>query len=241
MDFKYIIDSEESLLDAMRAVLSSRDGSRATGCFAAFGIEVREATADEVARDVTPNLSPRLNRMVKSVWTIRPAAQMARFEARCASRGIGTDGIRLLWHGSRNENWCSIIQRSLMLNPDAVRTGFMFGNGLYFSMEGYRGRGEKSFNYTSYSGSYWANGTSDSGFMGLYECAYGTPRFAKRTGWFTQADMDRYGTDCVHAEASAGFLNNDEVVFYDEDAVCLKYLVEFALRLPGFPGKGLQQ
>ena len=34
---------------------------------------------------------------------------------------------KLLWHGSRNENWMSIISNGLLLNPNAVITGKMFG------------------------------------------------------------------------------------------------------------------
>ena len=231
-DFQRIILSEESLAAAMDAVVAAKTNRKVkpelTGTFALFGIGIRKASPEEIADDVSPNLSTRLNRYVKDVWVVEPAGQRERFEARCARRGIGADGRRLLWHGSRNENWCSIIQKSLMLNPDAVRTGSMFGNGLYFSMEGSAGRGEKSFNYTSWRGSHWANGNQDVAFMALFECAYGKPNKVQSTGWYTQADMDRLDCDCVHAFAKPGFLYNEEIVFYAEDAVCMKYLVEFA-------------
>ena len=231
-DFARVIANEESLAQAMDAVVAAKTKRRVkpeqSGTFASFGISVRKASAEEIAADVAPNLSSRLKSCMRDVWAIEPARQRERFEARCARRGIGEGGRRLLWHGSRNENWCSIIQKSLMLNPDAVRTGSMFGNGLYFSMEGRAGRGEKSFNYTSWRGSYWARGDQDVAFMALFECAYGKPNKIQSTGWYTQADMDRLDCDCVHAFASPGFLYNEEIVFYTEDAVCMKYLVEFA-------------
>ena len=62
---------------------------------------------------------------------------------------------KLLWHGSRNENWMSIISNGLILNPNAVITGKMFGQGIYFAP-----KSRKSFGYTSYDGSYWARGNS---------------------------------------------------------------------------------
>lgn len=34
-------------------------------------------------------------------------------------------------------------------------------------------------------------------------------------------------TNCLHAKAGVSGLMNDEVIFYDEAAVCLQYLVEF--------------
>jgi len=40
--------------------------------------------------------------------------------------------VRLFWHGSRNENWWSIINTGLVLRPtNAVITGKMFGYGIY--------------------------------------------------------------------------------------------------------------
>lgn len=41
---------------------------------------------------------------------------------------------KLLWHGSRNENWWSIINSGLVLRPtNAIITGKMFGYGIYFA------------------------------------------------------------------------------------------------------------
>ena len=55
--------------------------------------------------------------------------------------------------------------------PDAIITGKMFGNGVYFAPSSM-----KSWNYTSYRGTSWANGDADVAFMGLYATAYGTPK-----------------------------------------------------------------
>jgi len=44
------------------------------------------------------------------------------------------DNKMLLWHGSRMVNYCSILQKGLILNPEttgAIITGKMFGNGIY--------------------------------------------------------------------------------------------------------------
>lgn len=39
---------------------------------------------------------------------------------------------KLLWHGSRNENWMSIMSNGLLLNPNAVITGKMFRKRIVF-------------------------------------------------------------------------------------------------------------
>lgn len=46
------------------------------------------------------------------------------------------DNHMLLWHGSRISNFCSILKRGLILNPEnlgVVITGKMFGYGVYFA------------------------------------------------------------------------------------------------------------
>lgn len=72
---------------------------------------------------------------------------------------------KLLFHGSRNENWMSIVKTGLLIRPSGVvLTGAMFGHGVYFS-----DKFEKSLGYTSFSGSYWARGNSSHAFLAIYE------------------------------------------------------------------------
>ena len=116
----------------------------------------------------------------------------------------------------------SIILNSLQLNPNAVITGKMFGQGIYFAPSSM-----KSFNYTSCRGTSWANGKDDTGFMGIYAVAYGNPHDVSMACRYSKTDLKSIGKDCVHAHAGTQ-LKNDEIVFYDEDAVCLNYIVEFS-------------
>lgn len=133
---------------------------------------------------------------------------------------------KLLWHGSRNENWFSIMSNGLILNPNAVITGKMFGKGIYFAP-----KSRKSFGYTSYSGSYWARGNSNKAFMGLYEVHYGNPYvvedFSSKYYDYDFNNLRKNGDyDCLHADSKKGMLRNDEIVVYKEDQVNIKYLVE---------------
>ena len=76
-----------------------------------------------------------------------------------------------LWHGSRNENWWSILGSGLVLRPtNAIINGKMFGHGIYFANSA-----RKSIGYTSVNGSYWAGGTSKTGYLAVFEVGYGTP------------------------------------------------------------------
>ena len=98
----------------------------------------------------------------------------------------------------------------------------MFGYGIYFAPSA-----RKSYGYTSCYGSYWANGNSSNGFMGLYKTAYGNPYYPTTSG-DKKREMQNAGKNCVHAKKNKVGLYNDEVIFYDENAVCIEYLVEFA-------------
>ena len=220
-DMARIISREEDLLKAMEALVGEPTKvSTPKNSFKAFGIEVFEAN-DKQRKEVlnllgTSSLTGKIGR----IWRVKPLKQEKKFAEYCKRRGIKE--IRKFWHGSRNENWASILENSLSLTPNAIITGKMFGDGIYFAPSP-----SKSFNYTSFRGTSWARGTSNRGFMGIFATAYGTPNMVKTWGgdYSNGCRTGRY--DCVHATAGNTGLRADEVVFYDEDAICLNYLVEF--------------
>lgn len=219
-DFAGIIGRESDLIQAMEGSILGRVSSRDTGAFAEIGIEVYEAT-EKQKKQVLRHLSPSLHGKVKQIYRVIPNVQKERFDVYITEHQI--QNVCLLWHGSRNENWLSIIKNSLLLNPDAIITGKMFGQGIYFAPSS-----QKSWNYTSYQGTSWANGDSDTAFMGLYAVAYGKPYDVN--SWDSGADYRKMTCDhdcnCLHAHAGT-MLQNDEIVFYDEAAVLLDYIVEF--------------
>ena len=229
-DFGRIIDREESLLAAMRAVASDADAPKkaARDGFIAKGINWNELVGEELARALA-HVPSKLRNKVSRVYSIDPEGQRKRFASYLEKRGMDESDVRLMWHGSRNENWCSIVASSLILNPNAQITGKMFGYGIYFGYDNNDGGAYKSWNYTSAYGSYWAHGNSNTAFMGLYECAYGKPHHPNKVNSFSKTWLDSNGFDCVHARGGDCGLYHDEVVFYDEAAVCLKYLYEFSV------------
>lgn len=215
-DFGGIIGREESLIAAMEALVSSpvKDDGKFKEGFQ--DVEIFIAT-DKQKEQVMERLSPQLHGHVKQVYRVIPKQQQARFDAYLKKNGIKK--VMQLWHGSRNENWLSIIQNSLKLRPDAVITGKMFGDGIYFAPSSM-----KSWNYTSFHGTTWAKGRSDKAFMSLYATAYGEPLDVYTAQRFSQSSLG--GKSCVHAHAGNA-LRNDEIIFYSEDAVVLNYIVEF--------------
>lgn len=55
---------------------------------------------------------------------------------------------------------------------------------------------------------------------------YGTPYDVSSSYHFTKAELNRLHADCVHAHAGTA-LRNDEIIFFDENAMVLNYIVEF--------------
>lgn len=224
-DFAAIIDREETLLNAMEAVLTGMESGSGEAAklpsFADFGMDVFLAT-DEQKRHVMDRLSDSLKPKVKAVYRVINKSHRERFENYLKDNGI--KAVREFWHGSRNENWLSIAKNGLALSPAAVITGKMLGKGIYFAPSAM-----KSWGYTSYSGSFWAGGKDHTAFMGLYATAYGSPYVVDspyKLRQYSGADMRTLHSDCVHAKQSCG-LRNDEICFYSESAMLLNYIVEF--------------
>ena len=62
--------------------------------------------------------------------------------------------------------------------------------------------------------------------MGMYETAYGRPEDVYSSRQYDKQMLDAMGKNCVHAHAGQSLLN-DEIIFYDEAAMLLKYIVQF--------------
>ena len=138
------------------------------------------------------------------------------------------NNTKLLFHGSRSENFWSIIKTGLVLRPtNAVITGKMFGYGCYYAP-----KCAKSIGYTSLSGSYWARGGNNTAYMALFDVAYGTPydvyNFDSKYYNLDYNKLQQFkpGANCLHAHADKGMLRNDEIVVYKEDQMTIKYLIE---------------
>lgn len=219
-DFADIIIREDNLCTAMEALIDREDAiTTDKECFEKFGIEVYAAT-DKQIEEVKRHLADGLELKVKNVYRVINKAHKRRFDKYLKDNHI--KAVKQLWHGSINENWLSIIQNGLQLNPNARITGKMFGYGIYFAP-----RARKSFGYTSCNGSYWARGNSSRGFMGLYATAYGTPYMVTSSGHYTQSDLNALKCNCVHATPQNTGLCNEEIVYYSESAMLLNYIVEF--------------
>ena len=135
---------------------------------------------------------------------------------------------KLLYHGSRNENFLSILQTGLKIRPKGVQTtGSMFGDGIYAA-----NKARKSIGYTSLRGSYWASGSSNKAYLAIFEFATGNEWKVldgqKWSGWMSRINKQQVndkGYDSVFAQGGAD-LRNDEYIVYDSTQVTIRYLIE---------------
>lgn len=220
-DFTRIIDFETKLMMALEVLASEKGKSlENTNMFKNLDIEVYKATEKQY-NEVLNHLSDSYKTRVKSVYRVIPKAQNSKFNDYLKENNIKT--VKQFWHGSVNSNWLSIVTNGLKINTK-VANGRMFGDGIYFAPDS-----DKSFGYTSFSGSRWARGSSDEAIMGLYATAYGTPYLP--TSWGYNSDyksiVKNNNCNCLHAKQQTCGLRKDEIIFYDENAVCLNYIVLF--------------
>lgn len=231
-EFPRIIQKEQDLLDVMKGQVVQKqvvdEATEETNSSDKTILEhlglVFEKCNDNDIEAIKRALGSSVDHLYRA-WKVTNLKTQKRFDQFVAQNNI--KDTKLLFHGSRNENWWSIINSGLVLKPtNAVITGKMFGYGIYYAP-----KARKSIGYTSLDGSYWAHGGSKSGFMALMEVAYGKPydvySFDKKYYDFNynRLQVACKGANCLHAHAGS-MLKNDEIVIYKEDQCTIKYLIE---------------
>lgn len=231
-DFSKIIDKEQALLDVMRGQIYVKpdvsevqvENKKSFTILEELGIEIEDADNHDIA--LIKTLMKESSGKFKKAWRVKNLKTQDRFDKFVADNNI--QNTKLLFHGSRSENFWSIIKTGLVLRPtNAVITGKMFGYGCYYAP-----KCAKSIGYTSLSGSYWAGGSNNTAYMAIFDVAYGIPydvyNFDSK---YYNLDYNKLqqlkpGANCLHAHADKGMLRNDEIVVYKEEQMTIKYLIE---------------
>jgi poly [ADP-ribose] polymerase len=231
-DFAKIIAKGQDLLDVMRGQIYVKPEIEPTvttekkqqTILEELGLVMEETTRDDVA--LIKTLMNESADKFRKAWRVTNLKTQERFDKFVAENGI--KDTRLLFHGSRSENFWSIIKTGLVLRPtNAVITGKMFGYGVYYAP-----KCAKSIGYTSLSGSYWAHGGNNTAYMAIFDVAYGTPYDVYNFDSkyynldYNKLQQFKQGANCLHAHSDRGMLRNDEIVVYKEEQMTIKYLIE---------------
>lgn len=226
-----VISREQDLLDIMRGQIVTKstatenkakeiDNSGIT-ILDEMGITMRECTPEEIneIKDCMKESSYHFSK----AWRVDNISTRKKYEEFIKAYNI--KNTKLLFHGSRTENWFSILKTGLKIRPtNAVWIGAMFGFGSYFSP-----KCQKSIGYTSLGGSYWAGGKDNVAYMALFDTAYGKPYnvYNFDSKYYSMSfDKLPVGCNCLHAHAGNGMLRNDEIVYYKTEQMTIKYLIE---------------
>jgi poly [ADP-ribose] polymerase 2/3/4 len=221
---------EQATLDVMRAEVEtleqqkSQTPDRKITLLEALGLQIEEVTDSTLVRHIQQMMGSdkKQFRRAFKVTNLRTQQQFENYVADSKNQRV-----ELFWHGSRSENWLSILKTGLVLRPaNAVITGKMFGYGLYFA-----DKFRKSLNYTSLSGSFWASGRENRAWLALYDVHLGNPlKIQRHEGWCSQLTEDglkKRGAayDSVFAKGGADLINNEYIV-YNQAQCTVRYLVE---------------
>jgi poly [ADP-ribose] polymerase len=217
------IDAEQSVLDAMagQVALNKKKGATTAAqasVLDAMGLEIEEASASDVAK-IKKMMGPNANQFKRAFKVVNKKTEVA-FKTRLAS--AKDKSVELLWHGSRNENWFNILGTGLLIRPSgAVHTGSMFGDGIYGA-----NKAQKSIGYTSYSGSYWANGKDKKAYLALFDFHVGKQKvLTSACSSMSERKLKSEGYDSVYAQAGYS-LRNDEFIVYNTSAVTVRFIIE---------------
>jgi poly [ADP-ribose] polymerase len=223
---KKFITQEQDNIDVMRQQVSMQQSSGTSGEVRtiedALGIKVEHITPEDM-ETIKKMMGSDVHKFKKAFKVVNHNTQ-SKFENK--KTRSHKPWSKLLWHGSKNENWLNILKTGLLIRPSGiVLTGAMFGNGIYFA-----NKASKSIGYTSLRGSYWASGSDNRAFLAIYEVNSGMEyRTKNRESWMSSCSHSTLQSkgqyDSLFCEGGID-LRNDELIIYDADQCSVKYLIE---------------
>lgn len=234
-DFDKIIQREGQMLDNLKGAIqitqpvAANDQNKDMTVLEARGLTMRQVTYKEEDR-ITDHLGKDyqgdVERRFVRAFAVENLKTRANYEQYKKDHHISPKGVKLFYHGSKVENWYSIMSTGLSLNPDARTTGKMFGQGLYFAPEC-----RKALNYMDVKGARWNNGQSETGYTAIFSVALGKAYEPNRIlgSNFTGKDLPN-GCDSVFASKKNPHLGlvNDEYIVFDQNACTIKYMMEMS-------------
>ena len=230
-DFNAIIQREQDLLDILATQLTTQKKKVSNNnktILEAFGLEIKEHD-DELEKKVKSMLGEISNKYI-NCWYVKNEKTQERYDKHLASQKGIHKTEELFWHGSRNENWMSILTNGLMYRPSgAVVSGSMYNNpnccAHYFA-----NKARKSYGYTSSSNAYWVRGSAKKVYMAIFSVNVGKYHnvytHTSECYNFSKDYLKKKGNyDSVFAHAGSS-LHNDEIIAYDDAQITIHAIVE---------------
>ena len=224
-----LISNEQDLLDTMATQVKQNrileEGSQDRTILEATGLNLYVASNTDL-EIIKSKMGANYNQL-RRAWRIDNLRTLKDYQESYESVSSTSRKNDLFWHGSRTENWWSIISNGLIIRPsNAIHTGSMFGDGLYFA-----NKAQKSIGYTSLANSYWSHGRDNKAYLALYTVRIGKQyHINKHTSECYTLNYNKIkdkGFDSVFAHAGKD-LRNDEFIIYNPAQCTIKYLIEIS-------------
>lgn len=239
-DFDKKLSEEQSLLDTMAGQVykpKRKDNltlspfvNSSESILQKMGITMEEATTEDITR-IKKTMGDSAHKFYKA-WKVTNIETEENYRKFTSENNIGN--VKLLCHGSRNQNWFNILKTGLKIRPSgAIVTGSMFGSqALYFSNpDKYKGGVAKSIGYTSLGG-YWTRDYQNCGFIAFFDVAIGESvnayNFSSKYYSYNLKKLkeDNPNAWSLWAHGNTSMLKNDEIIVYNENQMTIRYLVE---------------
>lgn len=224
------IVEEQSTLDVMRSQveINEKQAEHTTtqdaDLLTVMGLKVEKIADERINKLIKLMMGEHSDKFIEA-FSVTNLHTQQQFENNLPKQS--NKKTQLLWHGSRNENWLSILKTGLVLRPiNAIITGKMFGYGLYFANEF-----SKSLNYSSVQGAYWTGGRSQEGYLAIFEVHTGNQfEISQHESWHMNLDGKKLKSinqnyDSVFAKRGVS-LRNNEFIVYNEGQCTIKYVVK---------------
>lgn len=227
-----IISNEQDTLDVMAGQVQLNTNTKSStetdqksneinDIVKSSGLEF-EVVNDSSIIDMVKGMMQNNAHKLKSVYKVVNLHTQKNFDDHVKNAKDKT--TKLYWHGSKNENWWSIITTGLKIRPsNAVHTGSMFGDGIY-----YASKFQKSFGYSSGRNSYWARGNSNEATLAIYDVHVGKQKLIKKHDSSCYSlnynKIQKEGFDSVFAQGGIDLIN-DEFIVYNSNQCTIKYLI----------------
>lgn len=226
---QHMLAQEQATLDVMRSQVELQQQQKGQvkaeklNLLDILGLRISTVEDKEVIKLLKMMMQEEAHRFVEA-YSVQNLRTQKSFENHLSNQK--NQQTTLFWHGSRNENWMSILETGMVLRPaNAIITGKMFGYGLYFA-----DRFKKSMGYTSVNGSFWAGGGSKAAYLAVFQVHTGEVlEIKKHADWCTRLDekalRQKGNYDSVFARKGADLVNNEYIV-YKETQCTIRYLIE---------------
>lgn len=218
-NFHEYLQNEADILDVMRGRVNttktkSKVNEDGKTILEAYGIDLIPITKESTNRRLKKHLDDYTAERYQDAFRIHNFKAEERFYAFMKDNGYTDEHIHWLYHGSANQNMFGLLTKSYLINSGALRTGSMFGNGIYTA-----DLARKSLGYSSLPEGYWngrgGRSTYQNGFIILNKVLYKNPRHIYTyNGSCSRINASNIAPhDAVFAHKGSSIINNEYVVF----------------------------